>query len=345
MPTQPPSDRTRAKGGPPVFNPGLSAGDPPRPKKCETNPIPQGRPPKNAKRTQSQPRPTTQMRKTNPIYTPANSQSPTANSCFLRNEPNFHRLADPTVPRISKTNPITAYRWRPAGFPAPHCAKRTQSPYRWHLPGPTIPSLCETNPIYELPTTNYEPKIRNEPNFHPHCHPERRAAERSAAAQSQGICSITIAGGDSTQTNPGRTQMRKTNPIIPPAGPNPGDPGNHELPTTNYELYYAKQTQFTRTAGVSLAFRSPIMRNKPIFRPAGSLFTIHCSLSTILRNEPNLPRWLPQKCETNPIYPYPSLAHDPDMQNEPNFRTASVSPAFRPPPPLCETNPITGVPD
>ncbi len=46
MPNQPPSDRTRAKGGPPVFKRSLSrfigslsAGDPPRTKKHETNPI------------------------------------------------------------------------------------------------------------------------------------------------------------------------------------------------------------------------------------------------------------------------------------------------------------------
>ncbi len=35
----PPSDRTHAKGGPPVVNPGLSAGDRPRTQLRETNPI------------------------------------------------------------------------------------------------------------------------------------------------------------------------------------------------------------------------------------------------------------------------------------------------------------------
>ncbi len=67
-------------------------------------------------------------------------------------------------------------------------------------------------------------KIRNEPNSPP-CHPERRAAERNAAAQSRGIHSITIADGDSlpvTTTTPTRIsetnlistqQIFETNPI------------------------------------------------------------------------------------------------------------------------------------
>ncbi len=41
--------------------------------------------------------------------------------------------------------------------------------------------------------------MQNEPNPDPHCHSERRAAERSAAAQSRGIRKNTIAEGDSKQ--------------------------------------------------------------------------------------------------------------------------------------------------
>ena len=73
--------------------------------------------------------------------------------------------------------------------------------------------------------------LRNEPNSHPansqspkakscfyetnpisppHCHPERRAAERSAAAQSRGTCSITIAEGDSKQTPPAPKHAKRT---------------------------------------------------------------------------------------------------------------------------------------
>ena len=38
----------------------------------------------------------------------------------------------------------------------------------------------------------------------------------------------------------------------------------------------------------------------------------------IMQNEPNPRYWRPRFYETNPIYAYPSLAHDPNMRNEPN---------------------------
>ena len=138
MPNQPPLDRTRATGVPPVFNRGLSAGNPP----------------------------TTQKMRNEPNLPPANSQ-------------------------IRKTNPISP-TLRPA------CRKRK-----------------ETNPIDT-----------------PACHPERRAAERSAAAQSRATCQNNIAEGDSNQTNPAHTPKMQNEPNLSPTSPKK-----------------TKRTQFTAQAG------------------------------------------------------------------------------------------------
>ncbi len=154
-------------------------------------------------------------------------------------EPNF-----PPRPKY-ETNPICPYRW------LPHSAKRTQFPARrtkygtsahgglrtkdymlnavfnetnpitssllLYSPSPLLhfcpyhPPLCKTVPIYEPPTTNYEPKMQNEPN------PRR--------------------GPQSTNYQPPTTnKIRKTNPIIParsPKSPHTGKPRttNHELRT------------------------------------------------------------------------------------------------------------------
>ncbi len=55
------------------------------------------------------------------------------------------------------------------------------------------PKNHETNPIYPSASLAHDPNMRNEPNLRLACHPERRAAERSAAAQSRRICQSTIA--------------------------------------------------------------------------------------------------------------------------------------------------------
>ncbi len=121
---------------------------PPAPQKCETNPIcpphvfsqPAHTHTNYAKQTQFPPRPTTQMRKTNPIYTPANSQPPKANSCFLRNEPNsrmpkqsltayIHSTYSNLSPRRPrKTNPITEVRYPASSCPCPSTS--VPSPHR-----------------------------------------------------------------------------------------------------------------------------------------------------------------------------------------------------------------------
>ncbi len=155
MPSKPPSDRTPAPGVPPVFNRSLSkfiparrgsigslsAGGPPttqihetnpittRPK-CETNPI---------SRTGTACRAPTIRNE--PNLSPPNSQSPTAKSCFSRNEPNLP---------LPQPGPRSKYAKRTQSTPR-ELTKRTQSWYRWHPPAQTVP-----------------PNTRNEPNLPPH---------------------------------------------------------------------------------------------------------------------------------------------------------------------------------
>ncbi len=148
MPNQPPSDRTRAKAGPPVFNRSLSrsigslsAADPPATQKNETNPICHPNHPK------------------------------------IRNE---HNLA-PRHPRIRETNPIFAHSRHRPGFPTPKICETTPNverseirPWRTKQTQSTTPppshrppraQLCETNPIYRPTTRPPHPNARNEPNF------------------------------------------------------------------------------------------------------------------------------------------------------------------------------------
>ena len=144
------------------------------------------------------------------------------------------------------------------------------------------PKNHETNPIYTSPSLAHDPPpaiMRNEPNLPPARHPERRAAERSAAAQSRGICQITIAAGDSKQTNHARTPIMRNEPNLPPP----------------------------RTCG------SQKTRNEPNFHPdPQSIRTGTACRAPTSRNKPNLPHRAspaapahPKKYETNPISPAP----------------------------------------
>ncbi len=152
-----------------------------------------------------------QICETNPIYR-------TGTACrapISRNEPNLHR-GRPVEDQKTRNKPNLT---------------------------PAAPRLCETNPIYRTPAACRAPKMRNEPNLPPPAtilprwpkvspdssgnpiatpawHPERRAAERSAAAQSRGTCSITIAKGDSLPVPRDHTdQICETNPIYPHSHP------------------------------------------------------------------------------------------------------------------------------
>ena len=116
MPTKPPSDRTRAKGVHPMIKPHLQCGMRPTPRKCETNPIhPHGHL-DYAKRTQSQPA-------VHPNYA-KRTQSHPHGTPITRNEPNLPR---PTT-QLRKTNPILVPLASSRPDRAPKYAKRTQFP-------------------------------------------------------------------------------------------------------------------------------------------------------------------------------------------------------------------------
>ena len=148
MPNQPPSDRTRAKGGPPSPEfcpgaPGLTSGFSPKMQnepnfRCseqilttndwrlktafnETNPISGATPDPRPKKCE-----------TNPI--PGATPDPRPK---YSKRTQFQRLTSFPIPQLRETNPIY-----PHGHPAP-------------------PQKCETNPIYELRTTNYELFMRD----------------------------------------------------------------------------------------------------------------------------------------------------------------------------------------
>ncbi len=145
VPNQPPSDRTHAKGGPPMINLGLSAEDAPHTQIYETNPI---CPTPMSKRTGNPPvaDPTDPKMRNEPNLSPANSQSPTAKSCFLRNEPNspFTRLAESDSPPNIHS---TIYNMEHP--PVEDTIPRPNSPHRGrhsckkvHVPGGKIFVFC-----------------------------------------------------------------------------------------------------------------------------------------------------------------------------------------------------------
>ncbi len=163
------SDRTRATSGPPVFNPGLSARDLPTTQKNETNPI--SAPTDEILRAKCYML-NTAFNETNPIYR-IPSVPPPPN---MQNEPNLPLPQPGPRSNICKTNPISAYRWRLAGFPSPKKSKRTQfatrggpvedqkmqnkpNPPYGHGPGaPGCPKYAKQ--------TLFAAKMQNEPNYH-----------------------------------------------------------------------------------------------------------------------------------------------------------------------------------
>ena len=190
MPIQPPSDRTHAKGGPPVFNPGLAAGDPPATQKNETNPIYPPQDP-NIRNEPNLPRPRLPDRRPHPPN--------------MRNEPNYRTAAPlftihrslftiftkrtqfrpptarattqkcetnpiyPTIysPQYTIYNPLTQFpqasdfspicaranakRTQSGYHTCPYCAKRTQSPHRRHPAGLTVPPIMRNEPNLPYP--------------------------------------------------------------------------------------------------------------------------------------------------------------------------------------------------
>ncbi len=108
MPTTPPSDRTRAKGLPPLYLTLTEVGDiRPAHQKYETNPIPA--PPISAKRTQFTTSPRSSRLDSGIGLTPK-----------MRNEPNFHLAAPPNM----RNKPNLPYHRHLAAQTTPNCAKR-----------------------------------------------------------------------------------------------------------------------------------------------------------------------------------------------------------------------------
>ena len=151
MPTQPPSDRTRAKGGPPVFNPGLSAGDPATTQKKRNEPnftlAHAPTPPYYAKRTQFAPTATAIIpNKPNlaPLAIPKTRNEPNSRIPSVPPPPNYAKRTQ-FHPRRTCGRPKNAKRTQ--SQPG-KCAKPTQSPVRARH---AVPQIRETNPISHAP--------------------------------------------------------------------------------------------------------------------------------------------------------------------------------------------------
>ncbi len=142
MPNQPPSDRTRAKGGQPVFNPALSPGYPPS---CL---LPIASCLYYAKRTQSHPHGTPKMQ--NEPNLPPHAWPRDPNS---RNEPNLH-------PAIMQNEPNSP---RPtANRQKPKAAFHETNPI-CRAPARPTNQMRKTNPI-SSPIVPHASIMRNKPN-------------------------------------------------------------------------------------------------------------------------------------------------------------------------------------
>ncbi len=178
------------------------------------------------------------------------------------------------------------------GVPQYHLASCTRRGFK-----PSRTKKCKTNPIAT-----------------PAWHPERRAAEQSAAAQSRGTCQNTIAEVDSNQTNPVRCHFHETNPIYTPRAPFPRTelnlvplvtPFQQNEPNSSTPSVQPPPKNAKRTLKITQAAGLPPLYLTPVFQPG-------MPHNPIMQNEPNL-------------HPTPT-AHAPKMQNEPNSRIPGVQP-------------------
>ncbi len=256
-----PKSNARRRRATPIFNPHGSGGNahPPKTQNEPNSPHAHTAPrQKNAKRTQFQPRRTCGIPKNaeRTQFYPPYCLMPIAYCLFSAKRTQLHPAGPVENQKTAKRT--QSHPQRTCG--RPKNAKRTQStpmvtlPHpkkskRTHSTNPELPTtnqfiqnepnyhppttqMCKTNPITAYQVSRRPLFQRNEPNPHPRCHPERRAAERSAAAQSRGTCSISIAAGDSKQTNPAHTQKMRNEPNFHPACHSRAG-GNPEIPPTN----------------------------------------------------------------------------------------------------------------
>ena len=177
-----------------------------------------------------------------PNFSPANSQSPKAKSCFSRNEPNL----TPATPRLRKTNPIYTR-------PTIKNAKRTQ----FTVPPPHL--YHETNPITAYQVSRHPMFMRNEPNFQqpiyilqstiynpmaqsPYGQGPGTPGCPHYAKQTQFTTPYTIRNIQYTIPSPNLTpaapRLCENEPNLPP------EPPIYELPTTNYELFMQNKRNY-----------------------------------------------------------------------------------------------------
>jgi len=168
MPTQ--KDNARCNRAAPIFNPHGSGGYTPTPKNHETNPIyPSQQPIANSqkllftKRTQSHPQ-RTHGRPKNTKRTQFPSQA--------GNLPYGHAMPCPKNTKRTQFTPPPAWPTiqicRSEAQIRPWRTKRTQfttAADLWKPKNTKRTQFPPRPPIYEPPTTNYEPNMRNEPNY------------------------------------------------------------------------------------------------------------------------------------------------------------------------------------
>ncbi len=102
-----------------------------------------------------------------------NHAQPTAASSFELHISNFGLVSDFEIRVSDFPRSVGAYYTKRTQFTVPLASRR-----HFH------PRLCKTDPIYEPPTTNYEQKMRNKPNFQPDVIPSvglRSEAQRPKA--------------------------------------------------------------------------------------------------------------------------------------------------------------------
>ena len=230
MPTQ---KESQAAGLPPMINLGLSAEDAPNNQLCKTNPICHP----NNQKMQNEPNlphhhrhhyPTMRNEPNFHLGEPVEDQK-------IRNEPNLSTAGPPII--RNEPNPST-FQANPAGRKSVPARRETQFTSTATIPLASPCPNMQNEPNFSRRGPVEDQKMQNEPNSRPfqanhagqrsvparrgtqftptatrphaknakrtqsppRCHPERRAAQRNTAAQSRGNRSITIAGGDSTQT-------------------------------------------------------------------------------------------------------------------------------------------------
>ena len=189
----------------------------------------------------------------------------------------------------------------------------------------TLLILWETQPPHRRPDLNTKDerlnakKCETNPIDTPACHPERRAAEQSAAAQSRGTCSNSIAKGDSKQTNPtatGQQLFSRNEPNFTPANlrNEPNSPARLRRPRLFAVLSLSKGQICETNPKQNARHR----RATPIFNPGLSAGVLPRPKNAKRTQFPHT------KCpaapcfsETNPIYPCPSVAHDQKCETNP----------------------------